>query len=43
MRLGSSEVALRIAMPNDRSRFLASLTEEQLRALHAELEALDRA
>jgi hypothetical protein len=30
-------------MPNDRSRFLASLTEEQLRALHAELEGLDRA
>jgi hypothetical protein len=30
-------------MPNDRSRFLASLSEEQLRALHAELEGLDRA
>ncbi len=30
-------------MPKDRSRFLASLSEEQLRALHAELEALDRA
>ena len=30
-------------MPNNRSRFLASLSEEQLRALHAELEGLDRA
>ena len=30
-------------MPNDRSHFLASLSEEQLRALHAELEGLDRA
>jgi hypothetical protein len=30
-------------MPNDRSRFLASLSEDQLRALHAELEGLDRA